>query len=675
MVGDKMAMKKTSLIQAKHEIQRLREEIKYHEKKYYVDNDPQISDYEFDKLVKKLKELESQFPELITPDSPTQRVGEQALAGFATVEHRTPMLSLDNCYSIEELKEFEDRIQKIIPGERIEYVAELKIDGLGISAIYRDGKYVQAVTRGDGFRGDDVTPNVKTIKSMPLSIKDSREIEVRGEVYLPFSSFQKINQEKEKKGEPLFANPRNAAAGSLRQLDPKEVASRQLDVFLYYIFIEGKERPTQWQNLQTLRELGFKANPNSRHCPTLNHIISFWEEWKEKRDSLVYDVDGVVIKVNSTEQQKALGWTAKFPRWAIAFKFPARQATTKIEEIIIQVGRTGALTPVAILKPVKLSGITISRSTLHNEDEIRRKDIRIGDHVLIERSGDVIPKVVSVMKERRSGKEKKFVFPAKCPICGSKTFKPEGEAISRCINPSCPAILRESLLHFSSRRAMNIEGLGDALVDLLLAERLVKNIPDIYSLKYDDLVKLERMGPKSSQNLLDEIEKSKQRDLDRLIYALGIRHVGERTALALATHFKSLERLAKATLEELTQVEDIGPTVAESIAFFFKQPENVKLINKLKEIGLNLSYKEPRRAGGLPLSGQTFVLTGTLSSLTRDEAKEIIEKRGGTVSSSVSGKTTYLVVGESPGSKLDKAQKLGIQILNEKEFLKMVKKT
>ena len=675
MVGDKMAMKKTSLIQAKHEIQRLREEIKYHEKKYYVDNDPQISDYEFDKLVKKLKELESQFPELITPDSPTQRVGEQALAGFATVEHRTPMLSLDNCYSIEELKEFEDRIQKIIPGERIEYVAELKIDGLGISAIYRDGKYVQAVTRGDGFRGDDVTPNVKTIKSMPLSIKDSREIEVRGEVYLPFSSFQKINQEKEKKGEPLFANPRNAAAGSLRQLDPKEVASRQLDVFLYYIFIEGKERPTQWQNLQTLRELGFKANPNSRHCPTLNHIISFWEEWKEKRDSLVYDVDGVVIKVNSTEQQKALGWTAKFPRWAIAFKFPARQATTKIEEIIVQVGRTGALTPVAILKPVKLSGITISRSTLHNEDEIRRKDIRIGDHVLIERSGDVIPKVVSVMKERRSGKEKKFVFPAKCPICGSKTFKPEGEAISRCINPSCPAILRESLLHFSSRRAMNIEGLGDALVDLLLAERLVKNIPDIYSLKYDDLVKLERMGPKSSQNLLDEIEKSKQRDLDRLIYALGIRHVGERTAQALATHFKNLDKLAKATLEELTQVEDIGPTVAESIAFFFKQPENVKLINKLKEIGLNLSYKEPRRAGGLPLSGQTFVLTGTLSSLTRDEAKEIIEKRGGTVSSSVSGKTTYLVVGESPGSKLDKAQKLGIQILNEKEFLKMVKKT
>jgi DNA ligase (NAD+) len=674
MAGDKMAAKKIPLIQAKHEIQKLREVIKYHEKKYYVDNDPQISDYEFDKLVKKLIELERQFPELVTPDSPTQRVGEQLLTSFATVEHSSPMLSLDNCYSLEELKEFEERIKKIIPGEKIDYVAELKIDGLGISAIYRDGKYVQAVTRGDGFRGDDVTPNVKTIRSMPLSIKDSRQIEVRGEVYLPFSSFQKINQEKEKKGEPLFANPRNAAAGSLRQLDPKEVAPRQLDAFLYYIFIDGKEQATQWKNLQTLRELGFKTNPNSRHCPTLEDVTSFWEEWREKRDRLEYDVDGIVVKVNPTKQHESLGRTAKFPRWSIAFKFPARQATTQIEDIIIQVGRTGALTPVAILKPVKLSGITISRSTLHNEDEIRRKDIRIGDYVLIERSGDVIPNVVSVMKERRTGKEKKYAFPSRCPVCHSATFKPEGEAISRCTNPSCPAKLRESLLHFASRRAMNIEGLGDALVDLLMAVELVKNIPDIYSLKYEDLVKLERMGPKSSQNLLDEIEKSKHRDLDRLIYALGIRHVGERTAQALAANFKSLERLAKATLEELTQVEDIGPTVAESIAFFFKQPENVKLIHKLKEMGLNFSYKEPRRGRGLPLSGQTFVLTGTLSSLSREEAKEIIEEMGGVVSSSVSSKTTYLVVGDSPGSKLDKAQKFGIPVLNEKKFLKIVKK-
>jgi len=673
-MGNKMATKKTSHLQAKHQIQKLREEIKYHEKKYYVDNDPQISDYEFDKLVKKLKELEKKFPELVTPESPTQRVGEQPLAGFTPVEHSSPMLSLDNCYSVEELREFEERIKRIIPGEKIEYVTELKIDGLGISSIYRDGKYFQAVTRGDGFRGDDVTPNVKTIRSMPLSIKNSKEIEVRGEVYLPFQSFQKINREKGKKGEPLFANPRNAAAGSLRQLDPKEVASRQLDVFLYYIFIEGKEQPTQWKNLQTLRELGFKTNPNSRHCPTLEQVISFWEEWREKRDNLDYDVDGIVVKVNSTEQQKKLGWTAKFPRWSVAFKFPARQATTKIREITVQVGRTGALTPVAILEPVQLSGITISRSTLHNEDEIRRKDIRIGDHVLIERSGDVIPKVVSVMKERRTGKEKKFVFPSRCPVCHSATFKSEGEAISRCTNPSCPAKLREALLHFASRRAMNIEGLGDALVDLLLAAKLIKNIPDIYSLKYDELVKLERMGPKSSQNLLSEIENSKQRDLDRLIYALGIRHVGERTARALASHFKSLESLARATLEELTEVEDVGPTVAESIAFFFKQPENMKLISRLKEMGLNFSYKEPRPARGLSLSGQTFVLTGTLSSLSREQAQDIIQELGGAVSSSVSGKTTYLVVGESPGSKLDKARKLGITILDEKEFLKMFKR-
>jgi len=673
-MGNKMATKKTSHLQAKHQIQKLREEIKYHEKKYYVDNDPQISDYEFDKLVKKLKELEKKFPELVTPESPTQRVGEQPLAGFTPVEHSSPMLSLDNCYSVEELREFEERIKRIIPGEKIEYVTELKIDGLGISSIYRDGKYFQAVTRGDGFRGDDVTPNVKTIRSMPLSIKNSKEIEVRGEVYLPFQSFQKINREKGKKGEPLFANPRNAAAGSLRQLDPKEVASRRLDVFLYYIFIEGKEQPTQWKNLQTLRELGFKTNPNSRHCPTLEQVISFWEEWREKRDNLDYDVDGIVVKVNSTEQQKKLGWTAKFPRWSVAFKFPARQATTKIREITVQVGRTGALTPVAILEPVQLSGITISRSTLHNEDEIRRKDIRIGDHVLIERSGDVIPKVVSVMKERRTGKEKKFVFPSRCPVCHSATFKSEGEAISRCTNPSCPAKLREALLHFASRRAMNIEGLGDALVDLLLAAKLIKNIPDIYSLKYDELVKLERMGPKSSQNLLSEIENSKQRDLDRLIYALGIRHVGERTARALASHFKSLESLARATLEELTEVEDVGPTVAESIAFFFKQPENMKLISRLKEMGLNFSYKEPRPARGLSLSGQTFVLTGTLSSLSREQAQDIIQELGGAVSSSVSGKTTYLVVGESPGSKLDKARKLGITILDEKEFLKMFKR-
>ncbi len=669
-----MATKPLSLKQAAQKIQKLRTTIKYHEKKYYVDNDPQISDYEFDTLVKELEKLEKQFPELITPESPTQRVGEQPVAGFESVEHRSPMLSLDNCYSIEELREFEERIKRIIPGEKIEYVAELKIDGVSISVIYRDGKYFQAVSRGDGIRGDDVSLNVKTIRSFPLIINDPREIEVRGEVYLPFQSFQKINEKRLKMGEPLFANPRNAAAGSLRLLDPKEVASRYLDVFLYSIFIEKKEQESQWKNLKTLRELGFKTNPYSRHCSNLKEVISFWDEWRDKRTSLDYDVDGVVIKVDSTRQQKLLGRTAKFPRWSISFKFPARQATTKIKDIVVQVGRTGALTPVAILEPVKLTGITITRSTLHNEDEIKRKDIRVGDYVLIERSGDVIPKVVSVMKERRTKKEKKFVFPSKCPVCRSSTFRPEGEAISRCMNPSCPAKLKESLLHFASRRAMNIEGLGIALVDQLLEKKLVENIPDLYYLSHQDLANLERMGPKSSQNLLEEIEKSKQRDVSRLIYALGIRYVGERTAQALADYFKDIDSLARVPLEELIQIEDVGPKVGESIVFFFKQPENIELINKLKEAGLNFSSLKEEKKGERPLAGQIFVLTGKLSSLSREDATEIIEDLGGTVASSVSSKTTHVVVGDSPGSKLEQAQKLGIPTLEEKEFLKLVKK-
>lgn len=660
--------------QAVQKIQQLRKEIKYHEKKYYVDNDPQISDYEYDLLVKELEKLESQFPELITPESPTQRVGEQPLEGFISVEHRTPMLSLDNCYTEDELREFEERIQKIIPTKKIEYVSELKIDGLGISVIFRDGKYYQAVTRGDGFRGDDVTSNVKTIRSLPLTVNDPHEIEVRGEIYLPFKSFEKINQEREIKGEPLFANPRNAASGSLRLLDPKEVASRELDIVLYSVFIEGKERMSQWENLKTLKDLGFKTNPFSRYCPGLNEAISFYEEWYERRDTLDYDVDGVVIKVNSTEQQKLLGSTAKFPRWSISYKFPARQATTKIKNIIIQVGRTGALTPVAVLEPVNLSGITISRSTLHNEDEIKRKDIRVNDTVLIERSGDVIPKVVSVMKEKRTGKEVKFAFPSACPVCDSATFKPEGEAISRCTNPSCPARLKGSLLLFASRRAMNIEGLGESLVDQLLENKLVIKIPDLYSLKYEDLVELERMGPKSSENLLDEIEKTKQRDLTRLIYALGIRYVGERTAQALAVHFKSLDALANASIEELTQIEDVGPKVAESVVFFFKQPENQELVSKLKKAGLNFSLKAAEREGERPLDGQNFVLTGTLESFTREEAKEIIEELGGSVTSSVSKNTHYVIAGESPGSKLEKAQKLGIPTLDEKGFLRLVKR-
>ncbi|HCS47058.1 MAG TPA: DNA ligase [Candidatus Aminicenantes bacterium] len=659
--------------QAARRIPKLRQEIEHHEKKYYVDNDPQISDFEFDQLVRELQDLERRFPGFITPESPTQRVGEKPVEGFPTVSHRLPMLSLDNCYTVEELRDFEGRIRKLLPEETIEYVAELKIDGLSTSILYRGGKYVQALTRGDGLRGDDVSANIKTIHSLPLVIDDRRGIEVRGEVYLPFESFRQINREQENQGKSPFANPRNAASGSIRLLDSKEVGRRRLDAFIYYIYVDDREWPTQWEGLRKLKQEGFKTNPHSRHCRTLQEVIDYWEEWREKRDGLDYDVDGIVVKVNSAEQRATLGTTAKSPRWAISFKFPARQATTKILAIRVQVGRTGALTPVADLEPVRLSGTTITRSTLHNEDEVRRKDIRVGDWVLIERSGDVIPKVVAVMKERRTGKEKKFAFPDHCPACGSETFRPEGEVISRCTNPSCPARLRESLLHFASRRAMNIEGLGDSLVDQLLEKKLVRAIPDIYSLRYDDLVSLERMGPKSSENLLDEIEKSKSRDLAALAFALGIRHVGERLAQTLAGHFRTLDALAEASAEQLTEVEDIGPKVAESIVFFFRQPENFALIGKLKEAGLNFETRVSRRIAQ-PLAGKIFVLTGTLASLERDEAKEVIENLGGKVTSSVSPKTDYLVIGESPGSKLDKAHKLNIAILNEQEFLKLVGK-
>lgn len=653
---------------AVQKIKNLRQDIQYHEKKYYVDNNPQISDYEFDLLVKKLEKLEQEFPDLITPESPTQRVGEQPLERFASIEHSSPMLSLDNCYNAQELRDFEGRIKKIIPSEKIEYVAELKIDGLGIAIIYRNGKFFQAVTRGDGIRGDDVTANVKTIKSLPLVLDTTKDVEVRGEIYLPFSSFHRINQEREKGGEPLFANSRNAAAGSIRMLNPKKVAQRGLDMFLYSVFLDGKEKATQSENLDVLKRFHFKTNPHSKICFSMEEVLVYHQEWKEQRDSLDYDADGIVIKVNSTRHQTLLGSTAKFPRWAISFKFPARQATTKIKDILIQVGRTGALTPVAILESVKISGITISRSTLHNEDEIKKKDIRIGDTVLIERSGDVIPRVVSVMREKRTGKEHPFLFPTECPVCHAAAFHPEGEAVSRCTNPSCPAKLRESLLHYASRRAMNIEGLGDAIVHQLMSNNLVRHIPDLYNLQIEGLIDMERMGPKSSQNLLDEIEQSKDRNVARLIFALGIRFVGERTAQALATHFKNVDGLARAGYEELLQIQDVGPKVAESVVFFFDQPENIELLNRLKQAGLNFAERKGSEEGEKLLAGQTFVLTGKLSRFTREEATTIIQNLGGQVVSSVSSKTSYVIVGEAPGSKFQKARSLGVQTLDESQF-------
>jgi DNA ligase (NAD+) len=666
--------------QAAARIDRLRREIEFHEKKYYIDDDPQISDAEFDRLMKDLAALEAEFRELVTPESPTQRVGGKPVEGFPTVRHSRPMMSIDNAFSVEELEEFGERVRKLVPDRPVDYVAELKIDGLGISILYRGGRFVQAVTRGDGIQGDEVSAGVKTIRSLPLTIPDRREIEIRGEIYLPFDSFREINEVREENGEPPFANPRNAASGSIRLLDPREVATRKLGVFLYSFFADGAEAASQWENLAELRRLGFKTNPHSRLCPTLTEAVDYWREWTDKRDTLDYDADGVVFKVNSTEEREALGVTAKFPRWAISFKFPARQATTRLDRIEVQVGRTGALTPVAVLEPVKLSGTTISRATLHNEDEIKRKDIRIGDYVLIERSGDVIPKVVAPMKDRRTGEEKVFVMPTECPICHSEAFRPEGEVIARCINPSCPARLREALLHFAARRAMNIEGLGEALVDQLLEKKLVASIPDLYNLGAETLAGLERMGDKSAANLIGEIEGSKSNEIARLIFGLGIRHVGEKLARTLGVRFRDMGKLAAATVEELTAVEDVGPIVAESVAFFFRQPENLALLERLRAAGLNFadapaeSASDGQAAGILPLAGKTFVLTGRLERLTRDEAAAAIEARGGSVTDSVSKKTSFLVVGEDPGAKLAKARKLGVEILDEKAFVERISK-
>jgi DNA ligase (NAD+) len=649
----------------------LRRKIVYHERKYYVENDPQISDEEFDRLIHELRELEARFPELVTPESPTQRVGEKPVEGFPTVVHRTPMMSIDNGYTEDEIREFDDRVRKLLPGRAVAYTAELKIDGLSMSVLYRDGRFARAVTRGDGVRGDDVSANVRTIRSLPLAIACEGEVEVRGEVYLPFSSFRAINRDREEAGEALFANPRNAAAGSIRLLDPRVVAARNLRIFLYYLFVDGREEPSQWGALRKLKELGLPTNPHSRLCRTIDDALAYFREWNAKRDSLEYDADGIVIKVDSADERRTLGATAKSPRWAISYKFPARQATTRVNDIIIQVGRTGALTPVALLEPVKLSGTTISRSTLHNEEELWRKDIRVGDYVLIERSGDVIPQVVSVMKDRRRRGAKRFAWPKRCPVCGSKVFKPEGEVISRCENTSCPARLRESILHFAGRRAMDIDGLGEAIVDQLLAAKLVRSIPDLYALRFEDLVALERLGPKSARNLLDEIEASRSRGLARLLFALGIRHVGERLAQTLADRFKTLEGLEGAGRDELVETEDVGPKVAESILFFFAQPENRELLERLRRAGVN-DRAAAGTAGPKPLAGQVFVITGTLSGLSREEARDLLEGLGAEVGSSVSRKTTGLVVGDSPGSKLVRARELGVRIIEEKEFLELV---
>jgi DNA ligase (NAD+) len=661
------------------EIESLREEIRRHEELYYVHDSPEISDAEYDALLVRLQQLESEYPELVTPDSPTQRVGGRPAEGFDEYVHRRPMLSLDNSYNIDDLRAFDERCRKLADGRNLEYVAELKIDGLSISLHYEGGVLVRGVTRGDGRRGEDVTQNVRTIRSVPLRLKtlDTKvggEVEVRGEAYLSRRVFEKINAEREEEGAPRFANPRNAAAGTIRQLDPKIVAARRLDMFPYDV-ITGERKPfaTHWESFDWLARAGFHVNPHRRLCASLAEVIDFCNEMEGQRDELDYEIDGVVVKVNSTALQDEFGATSKAPRWAIAYKYPARQATTQVLSIVVQVGRTGALTPVANLEPVQLAGTTVARATLHNEDEIKRLGVRVGDWVLIEKSGEIIPKVIKVIESRRTGAEKPFRMPKKCPVCGGLVSRPEGEAVARCVAADCAAQLKARLLHFASRRAMRIEGLGEALVEQLVSKGMVKDVGDLYRLRLEDVAALERMAEKSASNLMAQIEASKSRDLAALVYGLGIRHVGERTAAILARHFDSLEGLSRASVEELDAVHEIGLVLAESVRDWFDDPGNLALCERLRAEGVRTELE--RSAGEMrtaAFAGKQFVLTGKLKTLTRDEARALIEVRGGRVTSSVSKKTDYVVAGEDAGSKLEKAVALGLQVIDEMALREML---
>jgi len=661
-------------------IHRLRKEIRRHEDLYYLQDNPEMSDKDYDELIEKLRQLEEKHPEFLTPDSPTQRVGGRPAEGFPEFIHRRPMLSLDNSYNIDELRAFDQRCRKLAEGREIEYVTELKIDGLSLSIHYDNGIFTRGVTRGDGFRGEDVTANVRTIRSVPLKLRDDfskagPQIEVRGEAYLPRRVFERINTERAEEGESRFANPRNAAAGTIRQLDPAIVARRRLDMFAYDL-LAGERKPfaTHWEALNWLEQAGFRVNQNRKLCKSIEEVIDFCDAMEASRDDLDYEIDGVVVKVSSTSMQDDFGATGKAPRWAIAYKYPARQATTKVNDITVQVGRTGALTPVAMLEPVQLGGVTVSRSTLHNEDEIQRLGLRIGDWVLIERGGDVIPKVLKVVESKRTGKKKKFRMPAQCPVCGGRVSRPEGEAVSRCIAADCPAQLIGRLLHFASRRAMRIEGLGFALADQLILGKLVRDVADLYDLKLEDLISLERMAKKSASNVLAQIEESKSRDLSRLIYGLGIRHVGERTAGILARHFGSLERLREAGVEELDDIHEIGLTMAQSISDWFDDPGNARLCERLHAAGVRTeSEKQADAVTDQNFAGKVFVLTGTLPGMTRDEARGLIEARGGRVTSSVSKKTDFVLAGSEPGSKLDKANQLGVKVIDEEAFKKMIR--
>jgi DNA ligase (NAD+) len=665
---------------ARRRVEELRELLWHHRRRYYVENEPEISDAEYDALERELLDLEAAHPELVTADSPTRRVGAAPLESLVTLRHALPMLSLDNTYSLEEIQEWEERLRRVL-GEAApaspDYSCELKIDGVSLSLIYEDGILSRAVSRGDGYQGEDVTASVRTIRSvlsrLPRRVKYA---EVRGEVYFPLKAFGELNRQREEAGEPPFANPRNAAAGTLRLLDPRLTAQRPLDLFVWQLVeLRGAEIPgTHWEALMLAKELGFKVNPLTRRVSGLKQVVEYCLEMQERRDTLPYEVDGCVIKLDDLGLQRRARQTARAPRWAVAYKFPARQATTTVKDIKVQVGRTGALTPVASLDPVSLAGTTISRCTLHNEEELLRKDVRIGDRVLIERGGDVIPKIVKVILEARPPDARPFAWPRVCPVCGSELFKEEEEVISRCTNLSCPARLRESLLHFASRRAMDIEGLGEALVDQLLQKGMVHEVPELYHLRQSDVATLDRMADKSAANLLQQIERSKDRDLSRALYALGIRFVGEKTAELLADAFGDIDALMEASEDDLQRVSEVGPRVASAIRQFFSQKRNREVVRGLREAGVAMRHEAPavRSDGGL-LDGKTLVLTGTLPTLSRDEATRLILRHGGKVSSSVSRKTSFLLAGESAGSKLEKARTLRIPVLDEAAFLKMIR--
>ena len=663
------------LEKVKQRIEELRAQINYHNYRYYVLDSPEISDAEFDELMRELKRLEAEHPELITPDSPTQRVGAAPVEEFGVVEHPIPLLSLGNAFSNEELLAWHKRTLNLIGDEKFDFVCEIKMDGLAVALTYINGMFTTGATRGDGYRGEDVTQNLRTIRSIPLSVpKDAPpRFEVRGEVYMTKAGFKKLNEERAKEGLPFFANPRNAGAGSVRQLDPRITAQRPLDIYIYALgWAEGKAvPPTHWERMEYLKSLGFKVSPHNRLCRTIDEVEDYHQEWGGKRESLPYETDGVVVKINSTELQERLGFVGHEPRWAIAYKFPPTQATTRLLEIGINVGRTGSLNPYAILEPVRVGGVVIKQAALHNEEDIRRKDIRIGDMVIVQRAGEVIPEIVGPIPSKRTGAEKIFFMPSHCPVCGAEVIKPEGEAMHRCTNAACPAQALESLKHFVIRGAMDIEGVGEKLCTALFQRGLVKDVADLYYLTREQLLTLERMADKSVSNVLNSIAGSKDRPLPRVIFALGILHVGEETAELLASHFLSLDRLANATMEELLSIPSIGPKIAESIVAFFRQGGNRKIIEKLRKAGVRLE-EAPPKPKELPLAGQEFVITGRLEAFTRQEAEAKIKELGGTVGSSVTKKTTYLVVGAEPGSKLDKARSIGTKLLTEEEFLRLL---